>query len=190
MWQHDLGSRWGWSAIWIECKHRHWGESKTSKDGNARMKKELAMWPGLAKIIEKVRISRYFESRETDLHIPQNACCMDYADTWSSKRVHWLSKSQSPHCGTTYYGCENDFELDIAVACLSLPITRIPVAVAPESNIQWIPATLHNTRRMDHCHVRHGNDDAIPIPHARPFAERLLQHSLLEQIMGYRQVMT
>jgi hypothetical protein len=32
------------------------------------------MTPGLAKIIEKVRISTYFESAEADLHIADNAC--------------------------------------------------------------------------------------------------------------------
>jgi len=67
------------------------------KEGDDRINKVSAMRPGWAKIIEKVRISRYFESPETDLHIAENACCIDYTDTWSSKRVHWLSKSQSPH---------------------------------------------------------------------------------------------
>jgi len=57
-------------------------------EGNARINKVLAMKPGLAKIIEKVRISRYFESAETDLHIAENACCIDYANTWSSIRAH------------------------------------------------------------------------------------------------------
>jgi len=51
------------------------------------------MKPGLVKIIEKVQISRNFESPETDHHITANACWIDYADTRSSKRVHWLSKS-------------------------------------------------------------------------------------------------
>jgi len=55
------------------------------KEGNARINKVSAMWPGLAKIIEKVRISRYFKSPETDIHIAQNASWIDYADTWSSK---------------------------------------------------------------------------------------------------------
>jgi len=67
------------------------------KDGNAGIHKVSAMRPVLAKIIKKVRILCYFESPETDLHIPENACCIDYADTWSSKRVHWLSKYQSLH---------------------------------------------------------------------------------------------
>ena len=43
---------------------------------------------GLAKIIDKVHISKCFESTETDRHIAENACRIDYADTWSSKRVH------------------------------------------------------------------------------------------------------
>jgi len=46
------------------------------------------MKPGFAMILEKVRISRYFESADTHLHIAENACCIDYANTWSSKRVH------------------------------------------------------------------------------------------------------
>jgi hypothetical protein len=58
------------------------------KEGNARINKVSAMRPGLAKIIEKVCISRYFESPETDLQIVENSCCIYYADTWSSKRVH------------------------------------------------------------------------------------------------------
>jgi len=74
------------------------------KKGNARINKVSAMRPGLAKIIEKVRISWDFESPETDFHIAENACCINYADTWLLKRVHWLSKSQSPHCSTSDYG--------------------------------------------------------------------------------------
>ena len=58
------------------------------KEGNGRINKVSAMRPGLAKIIEKVRISRYFESPETELRIAENACCIDYANTWPSKRVH------------------------------------------------------------------------------------------------------
>jgi hypothetical protein len=38
-----------------------------------------AMRPGLAKIIENVCISWYFESPEADLHIAENACCANYA---------------------------------------------------------------------------------------------------------------
>ena len=53
------------------------------KEGNAWINEVSAMRPGLAEIIEKVRISRYFESPETDLHIGENACCMDHPDTWS-----------------------------------------------------------------------------------------------------------
>jgi len=46
------------------------------------------MRPGLAKIIEKVYISKCFESPETDIHIAQNDCYIDCDDTWSSKQVH------------------------------------------------------------------------------------------------------
>jgi hypothetical protein len=58
------------------------------KEGNARINMVSGMRPGLAKIIDKVCISIYFESAETDLHIAENACCIDYANTWTSKRVY------------------------------------------------------------------------------------------------------
>jgi len=83
---------------------------------NTRINKVSAMKPGLAKIIEKVRISRYFETAETDLHIAENACCIDYANTWSSKWVQWLSNGQSPHHGTSDNGYEDLLELDSGVA--------------------------------------------------------------------------
>jgi hypothetical protein len=47
--------------------------SRFRKEGNARINNVSAMRPGLAKIIEKVCISRYFESAETDLHKAENA---------------------------------------------------------------------------------------------------------------------
>jgi len=86
------------------------------KEGNATINRVSALKPGLAKIIEKVHISWYFECPEADLHIPENACCIDYANTWSPKRVHWLSISQSPHCSTSDYGCEDTLEHYTGVA--------------------------------------------------------------------------
>ena len=56
-------------------------------EGNARINKLSDMRLCFAKINENVRISRYSESAETDLHTVENACGTDYADTWSSKRV-------------------------------------------------------------------------------------------------------
>jgi hypothetical protein len=58
------------------------------KEGNARINMVSAMRPNLAKIIEKVRISTHFESAETELHIAGTAGCIDYPESWSSKRVH------------------------------------------------------------------------------------------------------
>jgi len=92
------------------------------KEGNGRINKVSAMRTGLAKIIEKVHISWYFESPEADLHIAENASCINYTDTWSPKRVHWLSKSQSPHCSTSNYGCEDTLELYSGVARSSYPL--------------------------------------------------------------------
>jgi len=62
-----------------------WKIQRLRNEGNARINKVSAMRPGLAQIIGKVRISTYFESPETDLYMAGNACCIDYADTWSSK---------------------------------------------------------------------------------------------------------
>jgi len=58
---------------------------RVRKQGNARIYIVSAMRPGLAKIIEKVCISQYFESPEADLHIAENACCIRYTNTWSPK---------------------------------------------------------------------------------------------------------
>jgi len=78
-------------------RDQHFGENESvdigknqrlRKESNTRINKVSAMKPGLAKIIEKVHISRYFESPETYLLIAENAYCIDYANTWSSKRVH------------------------------------------------------------------------------------------------------
>jgi len=100
------------------------------KEGNARINKVSAMRPGLAKIIEKVCISTYYESAETDLHIAENASCIDYADTWTWKWVYWLSKSQRPDRSTTHYGCEDMLQLDTGVAGAHLPIAWIHPGVA------------------------------------------------------------
>jgi len=133
------------------------------KEGNAGINKVSAMKPGWGKIIEEVRISRYFESAETDLHIAENVWCIDYANTWSSKRVHWLSKSQSPHCSSSDYGCEDPLELDPGLPRAHLPITRIHTRVAEKPNIQRLPATLHKSRGVVHCEVCYGSVEAIPI---------------------------
>jgi len=131
--------------------------------GTGRINKVSAMKPVLAKIIQKVRIWRIFERTETDLCIAANAGSIDYADTWSSKRVHWLSTSSSTHCRTTYCGWENTVEVNTGGSWPSLLITRSHQWVAQESNIQWIPATLHNPTCMDHRQVCHGSAKAIPI---------------------------
>ena len=99
----SLGAK-GHTKSWDahECDH-HFGENARTvirkgqilrHEGTARMNKVCAMAPGLAKLIEKVHRKRHFESSETNIHIAENACCTDYSDTWSSKRVHWLPKAK------------------------------------------------------------------------------------------------
>ena len=85
------------------------------KEGNSSIDKVSAMGPGLAKIIDKVGISRNFESPATDLYIAANDCCIDYADTGSSERLHRLPKIQITHHSTTYSGCENMLEFEMEV---------------------------------------------------------------------------
>jgi len=136
---------------------------RQQKEGDARINKVSAMGSGLANIIEIVRNWRHFQRPETDLHIAENACCINYTDTWSLKRVHWLSKSQSTNRSTIYYGCENTVELNPWVAWVSLPITRIHPRVAQASKIQFLPATLENTKWMDHRQAHLESFKAIPI---------------------------
>jgi len=133
------------------------------KEGNARINKVSAMKPGLAKMIGKVCISWCFGSPEIDLLIAENACSSDYADTWSSKQVHWVSKSQSSHRATTIYWYENPSQLKTGVARASQPIMGIHRRVAPKSKLIWLPATFHNSRWVDHFEVCHGSIEAISI---------------------------
>jgi hypothetical protein len=131
------------SSLGVKCSTKSWkarecnqqfGENESTdigksqrlrKEGNARINEVSALRPGLAKIIEKARISTYFESAETDLDIAGNACGSHYADTWSSKRVHSLSKSQSLDRSTTDSGCEDTLKLDTAGDRARLPIKWI-----------------------------------------------------------------
>jgi len=103
---------------------------RLQNEGNARINKVSAMRPGLAKIIEKVRISTYFQTSENDFHKAENACWIDCADTWTSKQFDWLSKYQSPDRSNTHYGCEDTLELVSAVAQAHLPIAWIHNRVA------------------------------------------------------------
>jgi len=95
------------------------------KEANARIDKVSAMRPGLAKIIEKARIPWHFERPENELHIAENARCIDYADTWSSKWVRWLSRSKCTNHLSSDYGCENMAEFDTGVGLVSTLITPI-----------------------------------------------------------------
>jgi len=92
------------------------------KGGNPIINRVLPMRLGLAKITEKVCISRHFACSETEVHIAENACCVDYIDTWLSKQVHWMPRSQNMNCVTTYYVCENTVEFDTGVGWVSLLI--------------------------------------------------------------------
>jgi len=133
------------------------------KESNARTNKVSAMKLGLAMIIEIVRISWYFESPEIDLHIAENACCIDYTDSWSSRRVYWMSQSQNTDCGTPDYGCEVTLEFNTGVAWAGLLTMEIHTQVAPQSKIHWLPVTFNNSRWVDHCDVCHGSIEAISI---------------------------
>jgi len=116
----------------------------------------LATGPGLAKVVEKLRIWEHFETPHTDLQIAEKACCIDYSDTWLSKRVHWLSKCQSTNRSATYYGYKHVVKFDTGVAWASLLITRIHPRVGHQSKIQKSLSTLYNTSWMHHHQVRNG----------------------------------
>ena len=146
------------------------------KEGNARIDKVSAMRPGLAKIIEKVRISWYFECPKADLHIAENACSVNYANAWTLKQVHWLSKCWSPHGSTSDYGCEDTWELCTGVVWSRLPITGIHMQVTSKAKLQWIPATDSNSGWVDDCQVCHGSNGAISILDPLDVEEAYSQH--------------
>jgi len=125
-----LRSPWARSAFWREWSIDIGNSQRLRKEGNARINKVFTIRPGLAKIIGKERISWYFESPEAGLHIAENASCINYTNIWSPKRVYWLSKSQSPHCSTSDYGCEDTLELYTGVTQEHLPFTGIHTGVA------------------------------------------------------------
>ena len=88
---HDQGRTKSWET------HEHdqqFGENESidigktqrvRKVGNARINIVSDMRCSVAKTIEKVHISRNFESPETDLHIATDTGSIDYAVTQSSK---------------------------------------------------------------------------------------------------------
>jgi len=72
-----------------ENESTHFGKSQRLRiEGNTRINKVSSVKLSFAKLIEKVRISRYPENSETDHHLPANASCGDYVDIWSLKRVY------------------------------------------------------------------------------------------------------
>jgi len=153
-------------------RDHHFGENdsidirksqRRRNEGNARVNKVSAMKPGLPKIIENVHISWYFACLATDLHIAENACCIDYANTWSPKWVQSWWKSQCPDCSTSDYGWEDILKLYTGDARARLPITGIHTEVASKSIIRWIAVTLDNSRWVDDCQVCHGSIEAISI---------------------------
>jgi len=87
-------------CIWLAdritfCRWRlhSWNSQRLRNDGNTRINKVLAMRTYLAKIIEKVCISWYFERPEIDIHIAENARCVHYVDTWLLKQVHHCQRA-------------------------------------------------------------------------------------------------
>jgi len=158
-----------WEAHERDLQFRH-NEStviakrqRLRKEGNAWVNKVSAMWPGFAKILEKVHHWRHFERPETDLHIAENDGCINYSDTRSLNRDHWLSTNESTNDSTTNYGCETTVDFNTGVAWASLPIMIIHLWVAQESQIHYLPPTIDNTGWMDHRQVHHGSYMAFPI---------------------------
>lgn len=144
---------------------RHGNIQRHRKEGNVKVNLMSAIRPGLAKIIVNVSIWTYFDSHETDLEIAANAHWIDYTDPCPSKRVHWQSTHQSINCGTENYSCGDTMGLNSGVAWANLPITRIHPGVISEVIIQWLPATLYHTGRMNQHEGHYGWIKAIPILH-------------------------
>ena len=119
-----------------------WKSQRLRKEGNATIDKVSAMKPGMGKIIGKVGISWCFGSPEIDRHIADNACWIDYTDTWSSKRVDWLSKIQSPHHHTSDYACGDFVQLNTGV-------TRARLLVRCMDDRQLFPGSIEAIPILD-----------------------------------------
>jgi len=154
---------WAQSPIWREWKCRHWEESKTLKRGQCKNQSGVGHETRFSKDNWESMYFKIFWKSWNDLDIAESACSIDYADTWLTKRVHWLSKTNSLHRSTTNFVCEDIMELDTGVAWASLPISEIQPQVTAKSKLQWLLATLHNTGWMNHCQVHHGSFESFPI---------------------------
>jgi hypothetical protein len=158
-----LESPWVRSAIWRKYKHGHWEVSMTSKSYQCLNQQSVGHEPRFNNDNWECTISIYFESAETDLHIAEHDYFIDYADTWSSKGVHRLSKGPCTNCSSSNSGCGNMVKFNPGVAWVRLPIMRIHPQVAWESNTQRWPATLHKKHSVNHCRVCHEPCIAIPV---------------------------
>jgi len=168
----NLGAREHTMSCEVHEYDQQFGENECSeighyqrlqKEGNARINMVSAMRPGSAMTNERVCISRYFESHQTDLHIAPNARWIDNTNTGSSKRVHWLSTSQCPNRCAAIYGSEDRVEFNTGLARTSLPIIRIRPRVAQESTILLVPPPFPNSGQLDRHEVCHGWIKASPI---------------------------
>jgi len=111
----------GHTKSWnVQERKQHFGKNacmdtgnsqRLRKNGNARITKMSDMRLRWAKIIRNVRFSGHLQSPETDIHIAENTCCIDYTNIWLLKSVHWMFKRQSMNHSTTNYGCEIIVEL-------------------------------------------------------------------------------
>jgi len=119
------------------------------KEANVTINKVSAMRLGVVKIIQTVGNSKTVHSTETDHIKAANACCINNADTVSSKQVHWLTNSLTTNHSTTYHGCNDRVQFDSSVAWGRLPIARIHLQVAPEDKTHYFLAHHHNVGWMD-----------------------------------------
>jgi hypothetical protein len=121
------------------------GKSQTLRyEGKVRFNKVSAMRPGYANIIVKLWHSRHFEWPETDLYIAENARCIEFTDTWSSKEVHWLSENRSKNFRRSNYCRQVMAEFDTGVVWTRVRFPRKHPRVAQESKIQRLLAIIHN----------------------------------------------
>jgi len=94
------------------------------KEGNATINKLSAMKPGVPQVIEKVCISIYFETIETNLYMAANTCYIEYAGNRLLKRVLSASTCQSMNRTITYFESEDSLESNTGVASASLLIMK------------------------------------------------------------------
>jgi hypothetical protein len=143
--------------MWKAWQHKCWEHSKTVISEQWLIQQSVSYETRIGKDdLERTYFTIFLLSWNRQSYSWQ---CLLYWLRWHLvvQMSLFTDKCPCPHCITTNFGCQHMVECNTNVAWASLLITTIPQPLPLESTIQWLLATRHNTRWVDHCHIRHGS---------------------------------